>query len=64
MTNPQMKTRTRFLGTDPRGSNAGILSIEKVTLEGGLISRFEVGMTEQEIRDLRDLCSKKLKGEG
>lgn len=56
MIDPKLKTRTRFSGSDLKGGKARVLIVEKATIDGGLVARFEIGMTEDEIKALRNLC--------
>ena len=59
----ELKTWARFSGSDLSGGKAGLLIIEKATLEGAMITRFTIGMSEAEVRQLRDACNEQL-GEG
>jgi hypothetical protein len=56
----ELKTLARFAGSDLKGGHAGLLLIEKRTLEGAMITRFVIGMAEDEIRQLRDACNEQL----
>jgi hypothetical protein len=55
-----MKTFARFSGAALDGSKAGILVIRKIQDDGGMIAYIEVALSEQEVRDLRDECNKRL----
>jgi len=53
-------TTARFRGRAADNSRAGILMIDKLTDDGGMILKFEVALSEQEVRDLRDRCNEQL----
>lgn len=60
---PQLKTRTRFSRNALDDSKSGVLIVEKVTLNGGLIACFYIGLAEEEIRNLKDICTRRLEEE-